>query len=295
MISVVGYLGLRCYDSCLTQIIKQEHGCPEFYFCRIWKLPWKNTGLMGERLQFKTELRELLVQYAGMENAPAKKELSSLRFENGHYTILEVDTYEYPFHRLYQIEHTNHFCLFSGWRDGKITLVDPMLSNMEFQICPEQLEKTLLSVEALSVKTVQKLQKELVLQEMEHFFQEDIWKKRSAEILKYFENELDLKQEYAGLREGKYEIPLYRSLWALMFSRKLYKGLLEKIFPKEKKLAMEMDSIFENWKVLRGMLVKLYLQGKNPDERTVAQMEKILEREVLAAQWNFELLKRSEI
>ena len=56
-----------------------------------------------------------------------------------------------------------------------------------------------------------------------------------------------------------------------------------------------MDSIFENWKVLRGMLVKLYLQGKNPDERTVAQMEKILEREVLAAQWNFELLKRSEI
>lgn len=291
MISIVEYTGLRCYDSCLAQIIKQEGGHPENYFCRIWKLPWKEKGLMGERLHFETEMKDLLVRYADLESSIGDTDVLSFKFEKGLYTILEVDTWEYPFHRLYHKEHTNHFCLYAGRKKEKVVLIDPMLSTTEFQISLEQLKVALLSVEQISIKNVENLQGRILIREMEEFGASNIKLEQCEKILNYFSTQLDLKQEYLGVREGRYEVPLYRSLWSIMFSRRLYAMLLDRLFI-GKEIHDAMENLFEEWKTLRAMLLGLYLRNQSLDSKVINQMKKILEKEIWVSEWNSEVLKK---
>ena len=100
------YLGLRCYDNCLSYIIEQEGQAAKKFWGHMFRLPYENGELLGDKLKFDTEIKLLLEKYAGLiSQINSEYQPGKWMFQKGHYTILKIDTYYYHVHRLYQEEH----------------------------------------------------------------------------------------------------------------------------------------------------------------------------------------------
>ena len=70
----------------------------------------------------------------------------------------------------------------------------------------------------------------------------------------------DLQEEFFGIKEGKYEVPLYRALWAVMYGYHLFERYVRNYMPDEE-LEYILKEIFENWKLWRSELLGKYMQG----------------------------------
>lgn len=292
MSEIMQYFGLRCYDSCLAHIVTEEGGWAECYFGHMWRIPWEQGQLLGDKLRFKTDIRCLLEQYSGLQEIKTKKLTpEKWKYGKGKYSILEIDTYFYPLHRLYHVEHENHFCLYAGIENNMVKVIDPMLSDTIRCIPMEEISSGFISAENLSIENVIRLSGEILRKEICEYYGKLEDCKNIDRILAYLHEDFDLQKEFEGLRERKYDIPLYRSLWAIMFSRKLYSNLLSKLSADYSDLIYILESIFEEWQMIRGQLVKLYYQKREKlDHDSFEMISNVLNKEKNAYSLNLRLL-----
>lgn len=292
MSEITQYFGLKCYDSCLAHIVAEEGGQAEYYFGHMWRIPWGQGQLLGSKLRFETDIRSLLERYSGLQGIKIEEmNPDKWKYEKGKYTILEVDTYFYPLHRLYHVEHTNHFCLYAGIENNMAKVIDPMLSDTIGCIPAEEIRSGFLSSENLSIENVLCLSGEILRKDIWEYYSKSEDCKNIDRILAYLCEDFDLQKEFEGLRDRKYDIPLYRSLWAIMFSRKLYSDLLSKMSEDYSELICMLESIFEEWQTIRGQLAKLYYQKrKKLDSDSFEMISNVLNKEKAAYSLNLRLL-----
>lgn len=258
------YTGLRCYDSCLMHIIREEGGEPLNYLCRIWQTPWKDSGLLGERLQFDTGIRKLMEKYGDLDCSQAGCDsIEEWKYGGGNYTMAEIDTYYYPIHRLYQEEHATHFCLYYAKTGEQIGFIDPMLSDKICWVPKQQVYQGLLAVEKIHIGDCDSLGGTVLRGEMLECYSGMSSESHLMKLYDYMKHSIDLQEEYKGLREKKYDIPLYRSLWSIMFGRTLYSLLLQSFQPQNEMLIRLLGGIFDEWQEIRGMLAKQYIRGQH--------------------------------
>lgn len=290
------YLGLRCYDSCLSYIIEQEGQSAEKFWGHMFRLPYENGKLLGEKLIFDTEIKLLLKKYAGLiSQMDFEYQPEKWKFQKGNYTILRIDTYYYHVHRLYNEEHTDHFCLYVGADKDKINVVDPMMSEKIESIPVKELQIGFMNAEYLSFRDVEPFSMDMQIRDLAIYYGLKNETEHIEPIMDWMKNRFNLQKEFQGLREKKYDIPLYRALWAIMFSRSCYHDMISDISIDiaEKEMVQEnLKELFEAWRDLRGALVKAYYQNKKRiDESLYWLVSEILIKEKETMQLNINMLR----
>ncbi len=290
------YLGLRCYDNCLSYIIEQEGQAAKKFWGHMFRLPYENGELLGDKLKFDTEIKLLLEKYAGLiSQINSEYQPGKWMFQKGHYTILKIDTYYYHVHRLYQEEHTDHFCLYAGADQDKIYVIDPMMSEKIESIPMEELQIGFMNAEYLRFREIGPFSVDMQIGDLDLYYGLRKETEHIELIIEWMKNHFDLQNEFRGLKEKKYDIPLYRALWAIMFSRSCYCDMLKNI-PidiAEKELVQEnLQGLFESWRELRGALVKAYYQNKKQiDEDLYQLVTGILSKEKETMECNIDMLR----
>lgn len=253
--------GLRCFDSCLVYAL-EEHGMPApvLYsecLCFAWN---QNAALLGERMRFDQRI-EALAAELGLWDRGAPTALEALRLGDRR-CILHLDAFYCPWHRCFQTEHTDHYCLLIGETAEGFLCVDPMMSSEVQTLTLQQARTAYLNAwtPALAFVSPDTLRAKAAGHVSGHL-------RRQADALPAWAEhfcaacaDAELSSEFAGLEKGSYDVPLYRNLWLLSAGHELTAELLSCLFGRRSDLAVGMlNDLGERWDKYRKTAARDYL------------------------------------
>ena len=110
-------------------------------------------------------------------------------------------------------------------------------------------------------------------------------------ILAYLCEDFDLQKEFEGLRDRKYDIPLYRSLWAIMFSREVVQRFTFEDVRRLFRAYLYVRKYFRRVANYRGTACKIvYQKRKKLDSDFFEMISNVLNKEKAAYSLNLRLL-----
>ena len=258
---IIYYTGLTCLDSCLTSILLNQGIDPTLFFFNLWEIHWnEDKKLVGERLKaehiFWNKMQKRLTRGARVIEQFDPEHWTFGR--NNEYTIFKIDAFYCHWHRNYQKEHADHYCLY--YRSGEeVEAVDPMMSVSLQRIPFSDLRAGFIEELRLDAGTLIMPERKEICREIQ-----DICDVNEQNLKNMYEMavNMDLQEEFFGIKEGKYEVPLYRSLWSVMYCYQLFERYVRNHMPDEE-LEHMLEEIFESWKLWRSELLEKYMRGEH--------------------------------
>lgn len=257
---IVYYNGMTCFDSCISHMLLREGLDPQIYFYDMWSTDWDETGLLiGDKLKVEHIYVKTVRKYMRTEMETFSViDIDKFRYGGKKYSVIYSDPFYCHWHRLFRKEHNEHYSLFYERQDEDILVIDPMMSLDVKQFSKKDFEQGFfklinINLEGLEVPSNGEILSKIVLNA----------EKNILNLNKFFRDmceNMNLQLEYAGLENANYRIPLYRSLWSLMFRRELFSKFLIK-YTNADSIASELQKVFEKWKNFRGALAYSYVEG----------------------------------
>lgn len=258
---IVYYNGLTCLDSCLTTVLLDQGIDPTLYFGTLWEIRWdENKNLVGERLRAEHIFWHKMQKYLNGELCVIEQfdpEQWSFGI-NSCYSIFKIDAFYCHWHRNYHKEHADHYCLY--YRSGEeVDVVDPMMSTTLQKISFSNLRKGFIQELRLNAGNILLPDRKEIDREIR-----DICDVNEQNLKKMYEMaiNMDLQKEFFGIKEGRYEVPLYRSLWTVMYGYQLFERYVQR-YMHDEGLEHILEEIFENWKLWRSELLERYMRGEH--------------------------------
>lgn len=251
---------MTCYDSCVSHMLLNEGVDPQIYFYDMWSTDWNDAGLLiGDKLKVEHIYVKTVWKYLKKEiESFSIIDIDRFRYGEGKYSVIYSDPFYCHWHRLYQKEHDKHYSLFYGCQDENVMVVDPMMSLNVKYFSKKDFEQGFFELKNINLEGLELPTDEEMLSGISLNAEKNIL--NMNKLFRSVCGEMNLQLEYAGLENASYRIPLYRSLWSLMFRRDLFSRFLNN-YTNADSIANELQQIVEKWKNIRGALAYCYIEG----------------------------------
>ena len=250
----------------------------EMVLSETWGFDYHNNErIFGESLHpgYQGRRRELLEKYHGIRVADisyeSKKELCSKIYSYiSQYgpMLLKCDIYNCSWNMAYRHDHVNHFIIIIGANDQNyiVTILDPFTSEEEKKVNLNDVASEtgiLCYFEIVGHESVSEID---IRRELTHTLKyiSSINMFRKMEL---FSQSIPKMFEYEDISVNNvYAVPLVFNLYRIMNQRYCFSSFLEAAYDHhviQKSIVSEMKAIAEKYKLLRIIVVKTILTGKN--------------------------------